>query len=437
MTDFDPFERRLAAALRSDADLIVARFEPAAIARAAIAGARPGSFRSRIGTAVAFGRPTIRVSYLLVVLGLVLALVVGAIAAGALRTRPMAPSGWTATGAMIQARTWHTATLLPNGRVLVVGGGNGDSTFDSAELYDPTTRSWTATGSMAQGRQDHTATLLRDGRVLVAGGSDAKGATVASAELYDPGTGSWAATGSMAQPSARHTATLLPDGKVLVVGGSSAELYDPGTGTWARTGGLIQPRVGHSATLLEDGRILVVGGFTDGAALASAELFDPESGSWTATGSMGTGRAGHTATLLPSRGRVLVAGGTTGPGSFQPTASVELYDPITNESWMRTWPMDQARVYATVTVLPDGRVLVAGGSGATSSGDPVGPAAPAELFDPSSGWSATGRMIEARSYATATLLQDGTVLVAGGRTRPVLGSALASAELYDPGTGTR
>ena len=437
MTDFDQFERRLAAALRSDADLSVARFEPAAIARAAIAGARPGSFRSRIGTAVAFGRPTIRVSYLLVVLGLVLALVVGAIAAGALRTRPMAPSGWTATGAMIQARTWHTATLLPNGRVLVVGGGNGDSTFDSAELYDPTTRSWTATGSMAQGRQDHTATLLPDGRVLVTGGSDAKGATARLSRAVRPGHRDLDARHGQHGPAQRrHTATLLPDGKVLVVGGSSAELYDPGTGTWARTGGLIQPRVGHSATLLEDGRILVVGGFTDGAALASAG-FDPESGSWTATGSMGAGRAGHTATLLPSRGRVLVAGGTTGPAasSRQHPSSCTTRSPTSHGCARGRWTRPESMPRSPC--FPMAGCSRAGGSGATSSGDPVGPAAPAELFDPSSGWSATGRMIEARSYATATLLQDGTVLVAGGRTRPVLGSALASAELYDPGTGTR
>ena len=155
---------------------------------------------------------------------------------------------------------------------------------------------WTATGSLATARDDHTATLLPNGKVLVAGGYDGSG-TLASAELYDPASGTWTATGSLATARYRHTATLLPNGKVLVAGGSdnsgalaSAELYDPASGTWTATGSLATARDCHTATLLPNGKVLVAGGFDGSGSLASAELYDPASGTWTATGSLATAR---------------------------------------------------------------------------------------------------------------------------------------------------
>lgn len=434
MNDFDRFERRFSAALRSDADLSVTRFEPASIAHAAIARGRPVSIRGRLGTALTFGRLRIGVSYLLLVLVLGLALVAGIIVAGALRN-PV-PSGWLPTGYMSVARSWHTATLLPGGTVLVVGGSNGVDSLASTELYDPSTRSWAMTGLLAGARGDHTATLLPDGKVLVAGGAAAN-AYVASAELYDPATGSWTATGSMSDARADHTATLLLDGKVLVAGGfetTSAELYDPASRTWAPTGAMIVDRAYHTATLLPDGRVLIAGGFSGSStsALASAELYDPRTGKWTPAGTMGEARAGQTATLLAD-GNVLITGGSTSGDSFHPTASAELYDPGIG-SWVATGHMTAARVYAAATLLPDGTVLVAGGSSRTSKDDPAGiAAAPAQLYHPDSGsWTATTRMAVARTYPTGTLLNDGTVLVTGGRTKPTFGTSIASAELYGP-----
>src|SRR5882724_9558163 len=152
---------------------------------------------------------------------------------------------WTFTGSLNTARYPHTATLLPNGMVLVAGGFDTSlNALDSAELYDPASGTWTVTGSLNIGRTYHTATLLPNGMVLVAGGFDNTFIASASAELYDPASGTWTATGNLNNARAFHTATLLPNGIVLVAGGhdgptftpsdilSSAELYDPASGTW-------------------------------------------------------------------------------------------------------------------------------------------------------------------------------------------------------------
>jgi N-acetylneuraminic acid mutarotase len=358
---------------------------------------------------------------------------------------PVIAPAWTATGSMNGVRFVHTATLLANGKVLVAGGGgnvvevenalwNPPVLVATAELYDPSSGSWTATGSMNGVRFLHTATLLADGRVLVVGGADSITETsvnaLATAELYDPATGSWTATGPMIEARARHTATLLADGRVLVAGGSGSsagtdslatvELYDPATGTWTATGNMIDARTYHTATLLPDGRLLVAGGGgLHGPQLASAELYDPGTGSWTATGTMVTDREGHTASLLQD-GRVLVLGGSSAPPTPSPTATAELYDPASG-SWSATGNMNGEHYGGTATLLDNGSVLVAGGGCSGCSGGE-------ELYDPRTGsWSATANMLAPRSGHTATLLGDGRVLVAGGD---------ATAELYDAGSGT-
>jgi len=330
-------------------------------------------------------------------------------------------TGSAPTGSLGAARQEHAAVALADGRVLVTGGYPASA---STELYDPATGLWTPTGNLNFGHSDHTATLLADGRVLVAGGQG--GGT--TAELYDPATGLWTLTGNLNVRRAYHTAARLADGRVLVVGGegaggaqlASAELYDPATGLWTPTGNLNTGRSGHTATLLADGRVLVTGGYGGGDYLSSAELYDPATGVWTVTGSFygNQTRDRHVAVRLQN-GRVLVIGGEGFGGLL---ASTELYDPATG-TWTLTSSLATARLLPTATLLPDGRVLVAGGKDSAwlelSS---------AELYDPASGtWTGVGDLGVARWLHTATALPDGRVLIAGGENA---GTPLASAEIF-------
>jgi Tol biopolymer transport system component len=195
------------------------------------------------------------------------------------------------TGSMRFFRNGHTATLLGDGRVLVVGGGGeGYASRTEVELYDPATGRFSPTGSLKSGRWLHTATLLPDGRVLIVGGRSPKDSTYASAELYNPRTGKFTPTGSMKASRQEQTATLLPDGHVLIAGGlqqgastwdqlSSTELYDPGTGAFSPAGSMGDARVDGTATLLVDGRVLIAGGsvigIKGGVGLTSAVLYQP------------------------------------------------------------------------------------------------------------------------------------------------------------------
>lgn len=334
-----------------------------------------------------------------------------------------APPDWPSAARAVAGRDGHTATLLPNGTVLVAGGGG----VASAERYDPATNTWSSAATMSIPRLDHTATLLPNGRLLVAGGSGpgSEYYGLASAELYDPVTDSWSSARDMAEGRyAGHTATLLPSGEVLVVGGmennflAGAELYAPATDSWSSAGVMAaRGHFAHTATLLPSGKVLVAGGAGGGRpywTLASADLYDPGTHSWSPAASMATARSGHTATLLDN-GEVLVTGGGTGSVAG---ASAELYDPGTDR-WSAAASMATARTGHTATLLPNGTVLVAGGGVAS-----------AELYDPATdSWSAAATMATVRTGHTATLLHGGQVLVAGG-------DEAGSAELYDPATNS-
>jgi hypothetical protein len=327
------------------------------------------------------------------------------------------------TGSMILGRDGATATLLKTGQVLVVGGkvatGSVTNKTNTAELYNPATGKFTATGSLADARWGHTATLLNDGRVLVVGGADlSDGAgNLKTAELYNPTTGAFTATGSMATGRASHTATLLNDGRVLIAGGTnsiglaSAEIYDPATGKFKVTGSMTVARQDHAAARLADGRVLVVGGTANGVVgpfgvLSSAEIYDPATGKFTATGSMSTPRQGPTATLM-FENTVMVTGGRDQNSTF--LGSAEVYDPSVGQFvGMGGWVPDNARARSAL-LLGDGPsswLLTIGWNA---------PGATAAYYDGGHfGFYTAGSTTADIACQTATLLPDGRVLLLGG-----------------------
>jgi hypothetical protein len=348
----------------------------------------------------------------------------------------------TATGNMYDVRESHTATLLRSGKVLLAGGWNGSGSTNVCEIYDPSNNTIGITGLMGTARRFHAATLLPSGKVLLAGGTgNALGSAsiLASAELFDPaGAGTFGPTASMGAQRASLTATLLSSGKVLIAGGGnynglvgSAELYDPaGAGTFGPTGSLAVPRSEHTATLLTDGRVLIAGGCcaSGNAYQTSCELYNPTSGgTFGSTGSLNTGRKGHTATLLPN-GKVLIAGGTDSTLATYPSLA-ELYDPaVSGGTFSAAGNLNSARNYTAAVLLPNAQVLMVGGYNGTHLSS-------LELFDWATGtFASTGSLLAARQYPSATLLTNGNVLVAGGYNGGGSGY-LNSAEIYSATTG--
>jgi hypothetical protein len=329
-------------------------------------------------------------------------------------------------------RQQHTSDVLTTSSatlVLVAGGADTSGALSTTELYDPTTGRWTPSGSMHTPRIGHRSVVLANGQILVAGGyPDLTGVPTATAETYI--NGGWAPTRStMVVPRANFALSLLADGTVLATGGAggigTAELFSPANTLWSVTGSMNVARTQHTSTLLANGKVLVAGGTNSNPlALASAELYDPGTGFFTLTGSMASGRYQSTAVLLTD-GRVLVAGGNTGSASL---ASAELYDP-SQGNWSATGSMATARSLATATLLTSGKVLIAGGDA-----NPAMPAvlATAEVYDPATGsFASAGTMATARESYAASLLPSGLVLVSGGFTGGIP-PLTSTAELFNP-----
>jgi hypothetical protein len=316
------------------------------------------------------------------------------------------------------ARAAHGAVSLPDGRALLVGGcvlesceaGPESATVDA---YDPRSGRFASAGALLDRRISATVLLLASGEVLIAGGWTGPQVS-ALVELWNPATGRSRRGPDLAVARSDLAAAVLADGRVLLAGGfdgrgpaDAVEIFDPASGRLESVGRLEVPRSGAGAARLPDGRVLIVGGGTGAGAgepTASAEIFDPGSGRSTVTGPLARARYKH-ATVALSDGRVLVLGGSDRRDRDGKIDLVERYDPA-SRSFVAAGRLRAARykIGGAVVPLPDGRLLVAGG------------APRAELYDPASGASEfVGPDFGASlNFATATLLPDSSVLVAGG-----------------------
>jgi hypothetical protein len=297
---------------------------------------------------------------------------------------------WTKTGDMKSARRGHAATLLRDGRVVITGGYDGTtaaSALNKAETYDPATGVWTnTTGTLIQARRWHTSTLLNNDKVLIVGGGVSSGSGTV-VELYDPTTGSFTATASLRIPRQGHTATLLPTGQVLVIGRNNSdntflsvnatnvessrttEIYTP-TGTPAWTDGpvLTYGRFAHAATIIgNSNKLLVTGGYdygTNKTEVLSVATVPTSTSTWITALDMSTSRALHTSTYINSIDKVLIIGGYN--AISQMLISSELFTLDDNSPASSSWSttgnkeLTRGRAMHTSTLLSNGNVLVLG-----------------------------------------------------------------------------
>jgi N-acetylneuraminic acid mutarotase len=357
---------------------------------------------------------------------------------GSAETYNPAANTWTPTG-MTAPLGDFSATLLANGQVLFAGGGSGEVygfVTSLAQTFNPATNTWSIVAPLNTARENHTATLLQNGKLLVVGGDVAAGigysthsAVLSSVELYDPAANTWTAEASLITGRTQHTATLLQNGKVLVAGGldsngnlvSTAELYDPNANSWAAAGSLVNPRYQHTATLLNTGKVLLAGGlngtYSGGyiVPLGAAELYDPSANTWTAAAVMPAGVYGHTATVQNNGTLAITGGYAEGQNGFPAaSAGLQLYNPTAN-SWSQGASMNEVRTQHAATLLSSGQVLVTGGIGISSETGYSQTVSPSEIYTPSSNTWTLGAPLNLPRYGHfSILLNDGRVMIVGG-----------------------
>lgn len=352
------------------------------------------------------------------------------------------PADFRSTASLAVPRSAHSATLLDDGRVLVVGGEDivTRDPLSSVEIFDPVSETWESGPSLPVPRSNHRAVRLKDGRVLVVGGGRsapigaASGIDVlSSALIYDPERDRWSTTGSLHEGRSHFGAVLLPSGKVLVAGGGSgehehgsecsgasqcgplgdtldsAELYDPATGEFSPTGSMHEARSLFTLTALSSGQVVAAAGMNDfREGFRSTEIYEPEQGEWREGPLLASEeRVFHSAAVLPS-GRVLVGGGKLPDTKM--LASVDVLD--VKAGAVAGPPLAVPHTVGRFVELDSGRVLSVGGFRCPN---PCAPIADVELFDEEAmAWQALPPLAIARAGHSATRLADGRVLVVGG-----------------------
>jgi len=351
--------------------------------------------------------------------------------------------GWSATGTMKSPRYRPTVTVLPSGKVLAVGGGASSITdfVSSAEIYDPATNTWTSISSMKEARRDHAAVLLSGGKVLIAGGRNAT-PRLSTVEIFDPASGTWSSKAAMNSPRGTPGGAAFGADSAVVVGGNDpigsgkpAEFYNAGSDTWTSTpfaSSLPIERDYPGVTVLASGKAFFTGGMNGFSAIDTGDIYDGPTNTWTPVGKMFLARVFHTATRL-SDGKVLVVGGFNtsygfpgGGGGYNQTTT---FDPSTG-GWASAC-CTANRALHNAMLLPDGKVLIAGGS----NGSATSYLSSAEMFDPSKGTSTSAPSLATGRYgAGAVPLGTTRLLLVGG-----YGSAgvLSGCEIYDTGTSPK
>lgn len=324
------------------------------------------------------------------------------------------------TGAMTAPRMFHQASALADGRVLLTGGASNPSSavLASTEIYDPASGTFQPQAPMLVAKREHAAVTLQDGRVLVAGGMTPNGTFSSFAEIFNPATGQWTAAAPMNTAFFRTMARLLPDGRVMVAdrggsGGHHAEIYDPARNSFSKSGDMVEQTSWHGMVVLLDGRVLKVGGYTANGYSRNAEIWDPATNQWSATGQLATERQDIQPVLLPD-GKVLIAGGR----SSMKLSSTEIFDPATGQ-FSPGGDMPLPFTPDSSTSLGDGTIVFT---------DPY--ARQLLQYQPASGkWNIAGPKRGAARETSVTRLPDGSLLLAGGAAQ---NDATTYAALFEP-----
>lgn len=329
---------------------------------------------------------------------------------------------WVQLPDMNGRRVFHTATVLQNGDVLIVGGFPDHG----AQLFQSETGLWAeAAADLIGERAWHSATLLDDGRVLVAGGANLSNEQItASTIIYDPGADEWREVGGMITARYGHSAFLLDSGEVLAFGGNGAqifaEIFDPETEQWRPAQRLQHGRgLRHAAVKLNGGRVMAIGGpespFT-------AEVFDPAIGSWALVAPPIVARPSGHAALALHDGRAFLTGRSP---------ATEVYDPEEDE-WVQVEDLPMVTRNFAIGLLTDGRPIVVGGMNPDNVVLRTG-----AIFDPGHsqwGLEAVPLLLIARRDPRLTVLRDGAVLMTGGSSTASDEGVQRTAEIFRPST---